>query len=277
MRHIEDSFAGQKNFRLHYQGWLPDNEPRAVLLVVHGLAEHSGRYRNIADYFVPRGYAVYGLDHQGHGESKGKRGYIERFSHFVDDLATFLRLVRRKHPATRVFLVGHSVGGTIATTYAIRHQNDIDGLILSGATLKPGASISAGVIIVARILSLFLPKMGLEAIDASAISQNKAVVDAYINDPLVYRGKISARLGGELLKAMQTLSSQMPEIHLPILIMYGTADRLSEPSGSQMLYERVSSKDKTLIPYEGFHHEIFNEPERELVFADMEAWLAARM
>lgn len=277
MRHIEDSFAGQKNFRLHYQGWLPDNEPRAVLLVVHGLAEHSGRYRNIADYFVPRGYAVYGLDHQGHGESKGKRGYIERFSHFVDDLATFLRLVRRKHPATRVFLVGHSVGGTIATTYAIRHQNDIDGLILSGATLKPGASISAGVIIVARILSLFLPKMGLEAIDASAISQDKAVVDAYINDPLVYRGKISARLGGELLKAMQTLSSQMPEIHLPILIMYGTADRLSEPSGSQMLYERVSSKDKTLIPYEGFHHEIFNEPERELVFADMEAWLAARM
>ncbi|MBU2608691.1 MAG: lysophospholipase [Chloroflexi bacterium] len=277
MRHIEDSFAGQKNFRLHYQGWLPDNEPRAVLLVVHGLAEHSGRYRNIADYFVPRGYAVYGLDHQGHGESKGKRGYIERFSHFVDDLATFLRLIHRKHPATRVFLVGHSVGGTIATTYAIRHQNDIDGLILSGATLKPGASISAGVIIVARILSLFLPKMGLEAIDASAISQNKAVVDAYINDPLVYRGKISARLGGELLKAMQTLSSQMPEIHLPILIMYGTADRLSEPSGSQMLYERVSSKDKTLIPYEGFHHEIFNEPERELVFADMEAWLAARM
>jgi len=277
MRHIEDSFAGQGNFSLYYQGWLPDGEPRAILLVAHGLAEHSGRYRNLVDYFVPQGYAVYGLDHQGHGKSEGIPGYVERFSCFVDDLETFMRLIRHQHPATKTFIVGHSVGGTIATACAIRHQDDIDGLILSGATLKAGASISAVIIIIARTLSLLIPKIGLEAIDASAVSQDKAVVDAYINDPLVYRGKISARLGNELLKAMQTLSSQMPEIHLPMLIMYGTADRLSEPSGSLMLYERAGSNDKTLKSYEGFHHEIFNEPGREQVFADMQVWLAAHM
>lgn len=277
MRHIEDNFAGQENFSLHYQGWLPDGEPRAILLVAHGLAEHSGRYRNLVDYFVPQGYAVYGLDHRGHGKSEGIPGYVERFSCFVDDLETFARLIRHQHPTTKTFIVGHSVGGTIATIYAIRHQDDIDGLILSGATLKAGASISAVTIIIARILALLIPKMGLEAIDASAVSQDKAVVDAYINDPLVYRGKISARLGSELLKAMQTLSSQMLEIHLPILIMYGTADRLSEPTGSLMLYERAGSNDKTLKSYEGFHHEIFNEPGREQVFADMQVWLTARM
>jgi alpha-beta hydrolase superfamily lysophospholipase len=93
----------------------------------------------------------------------------------------------------------------------------------------------------------------------------------------VYRGKISARLGAELIKAMQALTHQMPQIKLPILIMHGTDDRLCDPEGSLMLYERVSSPDKTLKLYDGFYHEIFNEPGREQVFRDMEAWLAARM
>ena len=119
--------------------------------------------------------------------------------------------------------------------------------------------------------------MGIDVIDASAISQDKTVVDAYINDPLVYQGKIRARLGAELIKATQILLPQMPGIHLPILIMHGTADRLSDPKGSKILYDRVSSRDKTLKLYDGFYHEIFNEPGREQVFADVEAWLVARI
>jgi len=273
MKYIEGKFEGCNNLSLYYQSWLPASEPRAVLLVVHGLAEHSGRYLNLVDHFVPRGYAVYGLDQRGHGKSPGLRGYVERFSYFVDDLKTFLGVVRSKHRDTRIFIVGHSVGGTIATACAVHHQDDFDGLILSGATLKAGASVSSGLIMVARILSLLLPKMGLDVIDASAISRDKAVVDAYVADPLVYRGKIRARLGAELLKAMQILPGQMPKIDLPILIMHGTADRLSNPEGSEILYDRVSSGDKTLKLYDGFYHEIFNEPGREQVFADMEAWL----
>ncbi len=163
----------------------------------------------------------------------------------------------------------------MATAYAVRHQDEFDGLILSGATLKVGAGVSSGLIIVARVLSLLLPKMGLYIIDALAISRDQAVVAAYVNDPLVYRGKIRARLGAELIRVMRILPPQMPGISLPILIMHGTADRLSDPDGSQMLYERVGSRDKTLKFYDGFYHEIFNEPGRELVFADMTAWLAA--
>ncbi len=273
MEHIEGKFTGYKNLSLYYQTWLPANEPRAVLLVVHGLAEHSGRYMNLVNHFVPRGYAVYSFDQRGHGKSPGRRGYVERFSYFVSDLEAFLGVVRSKYPDTRIFIVGHSVGGTVATALAVHHQDEFDGLILSGATLKVGASVSPGLIIVARALSRLLPKMGLDVIDASALSQDKAVVDAYVNDPLVYQGKICARLGAELIKAIQTLPGQMPKINLPILVMHGTADRLSDPKGSEILYERVGSRDKTLKRYDGFYHEIFNEPGCEQVFADMEAWL----
>ncbi len=277
MKHIEDRFKGFENLSLYYQGWLPSDEPRAILLVAHGLAEHSGRYINIVDYFVPRGYAVYGFDQRGHGKSPGRRGYVGRFSHFVSDLKTFTDIVHSKHRDAKVFMVGHSVGGTIATTCAARHQDEFDGLVLSGATLKIGASVSSGLVAVALVLSVVLPKLGLEVIDASAISQDKTVVDAYVNDPLVYRGKIGARLGAELIRAMQKLPRGMPKISLPILIMHGTADRLSNPEGSRMLYERVSSSDKTLQLYEGFYHEIFNEPNREQVYADMQGWLVARL
>ena len=277
MKHVESKFKGYKNLNLYYQCWLPSNEPKAVLLVAHGLAEHSGRYINIVNHFVPKGYAVYGFDQRGHGKSQGQRGYVERFSHFVSDLKTFSGIIRSKHRDAKIFIVGHSVGGTIATTYAVHYQDEFDGLVLSGATLKIGASVSPGLIIVARVLSLLLPKMGLDVIDASAISQDKTVVDAYVDDPLVYRGKIRARLGAELIKAIQILLPQMSKIHLPILIMHGTADRLSDPRGSEILYDRVSSRDKTLKLYDGFYHEIFNEPGREQVFADMEAWLVIRM
>jgi len=277
MKHVEGKFKGYKNLNLYYQCWLPSNEPKAVLLVAHGLAEHSGRYINIVNHFVPKGYAVYGFDQRGHGKSQGQRGYVERFSHFVSDLKTFLGIIHSKHRDAKIFIVGHSVGGTIATAYAVHYQDEFDGLVLSGATLKVGASVSSGLIIVARVLSLLLPKIGLDVIDASAISQDKTVVDAYVDDPLVYRGKIRARLGAELIKAIQILLPQMSKIYLPILIMHGTADRLSDPRGSEILYDRVSSRDKTLKLYDGFYHEIFNEPGREQVFADMEAWLVVRM
>ncbi len=277
MKHLEDEFKGYKNLNLYYQCWLPSSEPRAVLLVVHGLAEHSGRYTNVVNHFVPKGYAVYGFDQRGHGRSQGLRGYVENLSYFINDLKTFLGVIRNKHHGAKIFIVGHSVGATIATAYAVSHQDEFDGLILSATTLKAGASIPSGLIIIARLLSLLLPKVGLYTIDASAISRDQAVVDAYVNDPLVYRGKIRTRLGVEIIKAMQALPSQVSRIHLPILIMHGTADRLSDPKGSEILYNRVNSRDKTLKLYDGFFHEIFNGPERAQVFAGMEAWLAAHV
>ncbi|GAG39340.1 unnamed protein product, partial [marine sediment metagenome] len=241
-------FTGRKGLSIYYQCWLPATNPKAILLVVHGWAEHSGRYTNLVNHFVPEGYAICALDHRGHGKSEGRRGYVERFSDYLDDLKTLFDIVRSEHGDTKIFLVGHSMGAIIATAYTVTvsHQQELAGLIVSGVGVKPGSSLSSALIPLARILSLLLPRLGIMVLDASAISQDKAVVDAYVNDPLVYRGKITCRFGAEMLATLRKLPSEMPEINLPILIMHGTADRLCDPEGSRILYERANSRDKTL-------------------------------
>ena len=273
MQHTEGKFTGRNNLNLYYQSWLPDGVPIAVLVVVHGLAEHSGRYSNVVNYLVPKGYAIYSFDLRGHGKSEGKRGYVERFSYYADDLKTYCDMVRQQNKSAKIFLVGHSIGSTISTAYAINHQKELNGLIFSGTVLKAGASVTKLSILMAKVLSFLMPKVGVSPIDASTISRDKTVVEAYVNDPLVYRGKISARLGVELLNTMENLPSRITELSLPILIMHGSADRLSDPASSKLLFEHVSSKDKTLKVYEGFYHEIFNEPQGQQVFADVENWL----
>ena len=277
MQHTEGKFTGRNNFSLYRQAWLPDAAPKAILLVVHGIAEHSGRYTNLVNYFVPKGYAVYSFDLRGHGKSDGKRSYVERFSYYLDDLQTFFNLVRTENPNTKTFMVGHSMGSTIAIDYALQYPGELQGLIISGTTLKLGSSISKASILTAKILSVILPKMGVSALDPGGISRDPAVVAAYVNDSLNYTGKLSARFGVELLKTMQMLRSRLSEISLPLLIMQGSQDRISDPSSSKLLFDGVSSKDKTMKIYEGFYHEIFNDPERQQVFSDIEAWLKARV
>ena len=274
MKRKEGKLKGYKGLNLYYQYWLPEGKPKAVLLVAHGLAEHSGRYKNLVDYFVPKGYAVYALDHRGHGKSEGTRSYVDNFNDYLTDLETFFGMVRKENKNARIFLFGHSLGGTIATAYAVEHQEGLAGLILSGSSLVPSTSVSPALLAMAGVVSALLPKMGVTLLDASAISRDKAVVDAYVNDPLVFRGKVPARTGAELARMWKHLPEQMHKIKLPILIMHGFADQLANPAGSKLLYERVSSKDKTLKLYDNCYHEICNEPEREQVFMDMQAWLA---
>ena len=273
MKHLEGSVKGCGGLDLYYQGWLPDSEPKAVLLVVHGLGEHGGRYGNLVNHFVPAGYGVYSYDQRGHGKSAGVKGYVDRFADFSDDLDIVLKLVRCRHPKVKIFLVGHSIGGLVAVAYTSKHREEFDGLILSGATLSPPADVAPATIFAARMLSSILPKTGLYIIDAAGISQDQNVVNAYKSDPLVYRGKICARLGVELLKAMDMVGRLAAEIRLPVLIMHGSADRLASPEGSKTLYREVNSADKTLKIYEGYWHEIFNEPGRGQVLADVASWL----
>ena len=136
MKHQEARFKGYGDADLYYQCWLPDTEPLAVLVIAHGLAEHGGRYANVVDHLVPRGYALYAPDYRGHGKSEGWRCYVERFEHYLYDLETFLGIIRGAQPDRRLFLVGHSMGGTIAVAYALHHQDELDGLIISGGVFK---------------------------------------------------------------------------------------------------------------------------------------------
>jgi acylglycerol lipase len=276
VKHEEGRFEGVRGFRLYHQAWLPDAPPKAVLLVVHGLAEHGGRYANLAGYFVPQGYAVHAIDHVGHGKSEGARVFVERFQDFLAPLDNLFGMVRDRHPGVPVFLVGHSMGGLIAATWLLDRQDDLAGAVLSGPSVKVPDNISTAVIVVGRILSRLLPGAGVIGLDARGVSRDPAVVQAYIDDPLVHTGKITARLGAELLKAMQRIGTEAHRIRLPILILQGGADKLVDPMGARVLHGLVRSPDKTLKIYEGLYHEIYNEPERAQVLEDVGAWLAAR-
>lgn len=277
MIHAEGRFQTRQGTKIYYQHWQPESDPKAVLLLVHGLAEHSGRYQNVVEYFVPRGYAVYGLDHPGHGKSDGVRVYVEGFGDYLQPIETYLGMIRAWHSDRPVFLVGHSMGGLIAAVYLLEHQEQFRGAVLSAPAVKVSDSVSPLTIAIGKLLARLLPQAGILALDSSAISKDKAVVSAYINDPLVYTGKVTARLGAEMLAAMQRVTAEAETLRLPLLLLQGSDDRLVDPAGARMLYEKARSTDKTLKVYPGLYHEVFNEPEREQVFADMEAWLQAHL
>ncbi|MBT8358166.1 MAG: lysophospholipase [Deltaproteobacteria bacterium] len=277
MKHEEGYLKGVQDTDIYYQYWLPENEPEAIFLVVHGLAEHSGRYMNVVNFLVSSGYAVYGIDHIGHGKSDGKKGYAKRFEDYTTTLKKYFDMVREWRPEKPLFLIGHSMGGLISAAYLLKYQDELSGAVLSGPGIKVPDDISQAIIFVGNILSIIMPKAGLVQLDAEGVSRDPAVVEAYGRDPLVYTGKITARLGAELLKAMKRVTEQAPKIRLPIMIVQGSDDKLVDPSGAQLLYDLVSSKDKTIKIYNGFYHEVFNEPEHELVLNDVKIWIEAHL
>ena len=273
MEHQEGFFKGARDTRIFYQAWLPNGDPKGILIVVHGLAEHCGRYMNLVNHFVPQGYAVYGMDHIGHGKSNGARVYVHRFEDLTDTLKTFFEMVKKWHPEKPVFLVGHSAGGLISAAYLLEHQSELTGAILSAPTIKVPQNISSPTIFFGRVFSTLIPKFGLIALDPTGVSRDPAVVEAYVNDPLVYNGKTTARLAAELLKAMQRVFAEGSRITMPILIIQGGKDRMVDPSGARMFYEKINSKDKTIKVYPELYHELFNEPERDQVLSYVEGWL----
>lgn len=277
MNHIEGNFNGARSANIYYQAWLPQGNVKAVLVVVHGLGEHCGRYLNLVNHFVPLGYAVYGTDHIGHGRSEGTREFVERFEDFTHTLAIFCNMVTGWQTGKSIFLLGHSMGGLIASHYLLDHQADFRGAIISAPSIKVSDNISRATITIGKILSLLMPKAGVLALDTSGISRDAEVVAAYVNDPLVFHGKTPARLAAELLKAMLRVTAEADKITLPFIVVQGSEDKLVDPAGAQMLYDKASSKDKAIKIYDGLYHEVFNEPERACVLKDVETWLAAHI
>lgn len=257
MKHAEGNFKGLKNFNIYYQYWQPEGKQKAVLLVAHGFAEHSGRYGNLVNYFVPKGYAVWALDHRGHGRSDGERVQVEHFSDYLKDLKTFYDIVRKANRKDKIFLIGHSMGSMIALAYTAQYQKELAGLITSGGGLsRPGEPPPP-------------PRPAGQPLPTAFLSRDPEVIKAYENDPLVYRGPLPQRMA--MTDMRSTLPELVPQIKLPVLIMAGNGG--TDGARSRVLHEYIGSEDKTLILYEGLLHEIFNEPEHLQVMADLEAWL----
>jgi acylglycerol lipase len=276
MSHVEDHLTGAGGRRIFWQAWLPEGTPRAVIVVAHGASEHSGRYEHVAARLTAEGYAVYAIEHRGHGRSEGQRAVIDRLDNAVADVDALVSIAAERHPDTQVFLLGHSMGGAIAVRYAVLHTDRLAGLVLSGPLAALEAAPAAQRV-AARVLSALTPGLGVVAIDATLVSRDPEVVQAYMSDPLVYHGKLPARTVTELAAAIDAFPEQAASITVPTLIMYGTADALCPPAGSIMLNERIGAADKTLKAYDGLYHEILNEPEQDQVLSDMCAWLAAHV
>ncbi len=263
--------------RLYRQSWTPEGDTRGAVLLVHGLGEHSSRYAHVASSLTQRGFALHTLDHYGHGKSDGHGGHVPRFSVFLDGIAALLDDVKRTSGSVPLFLLGHSMGGLITARFLLSRQQEFRAAALSGPAFKSDEAPPAFVLWLNRLISALLPTLPMIALDATLVSRDVEVVKAYLGDPLVHHGKLTSRLIAEMSKAMDDTLARAAEVTLPLLTMHGDADKLTSPQGSEEFHAKAGSADKTLKMYPGLFHEIFNEPERDAVLADLGNWLEAHL
>ena len=273
------TFRTADDTELFYRHYSAENE-KARLIVAHGLGEHSGRYENIVPGLLAAGITIWAPDHRGHGRSGGKRGHVVRFNQYIDDLNGLVTMAREDLPAGRKCgLLGHSMGGLIATCYAQKHVDSIDALILSSPALGMVVEVPAVKQWLARLTSTLLPGLSMgNELDATKISHDPEVVQSYQNDPLVH-DRVSARWFTEFLAAMQSANDNAGAIQAPVLMQVAGDDHLVSAPGSKQFFDRLTMADKTFQRYEGLYHEIYNAPadQRKRVVNDLVAWIGERM
>ncbi len=246
--------------------------PKLALIVVHGLSEHKGRYRIFQRSLAEACYAVYAYDQRGFGLSDGKRTDVEQYADYLLDLKEIIAFVRGCHPDLKVVLIGHSLGGLVSASFCAAYPNHLDGLILSAPayTVPPPHRLLR---VTAFLLNHFMPHFPVRyPNDPEKLSHDSTVAEAFRKDPLV-QSAATPRFYTEFCKMNRFLHQNADQICLPTLILQGSADKIVTPSGARALLDRIRSRKKTLLWYEGFYHEPFNEIGKEQVIADLIAWL----
>ena len=273
-RSDDGRFAGAGGLELFWWRRLPEGEPRAVLALVHGVGEHSGRYPNLVTPLVAAGYAVYGYDQRGHGHSPGPRVHIERWADYRDDLHAFLSLVAAHEPGRPLVLYGHSMGSLVVLDELIAHPGGIAGAIVSGVALQPAGVGKPYQRVLARVLSRVAPRLQVDLkIAPDDLTRDPAAIAAGRSDPHL-TSRATVRWGAESLAAVTRIEHGMAAIEVPLLVLHGGADPLNRPAGAQALIDAVRSPDTTLHVYPGVRHEPHNDLGHERVAADVADWLA---
>jgi len=266
---------GASGLRIFYRSLRPKEKPRAVIIIVPGFNAHSGYYAWVAEQFVAAGLAVYAVDLRGRGNSDGERFYVENFEDYGSDIEAVLKVARSREPGLPFFLLGHSAGGVVSCLYALAHQAELAGLICeSFAHELPAPDFALAVF---KGLGHLAPHAHILHLPNERFSRDVKVVEAMNEDPLIAHETQPTQTMAALVRADERLKKEFPLLTLPVLILHGTLDQNTKPSGSQHFYDRVGSPDKTLKLYEGGLHDLLNDSDKQLVMQDIQDWINARL
>jgi acylglycerol lipase len=276
MSECQSSFGTFDGLRLGERSWLPPQQACGAVVVLHGFTEHGGRYAPLAEQLCGCGYAVYAPDLRGHGRSEGSRAWIRSFDEYLADVEVYLERIRARQPGRPLFLFGHSMGGTISTLLAVLGRLEVRGLILSAPGVVLGDGVFPWFRRVAPVFGRLFPRLRLFRLGSRMLSRDPRVVEDFRKDPLVYHGRFAVGTGVQILRALGQIADGMERVTVPLLILHGTGDAVTEVEGSRQLCARAASADKTLKLYEGLYHDLLNEPEKESVRADVIEWIRRR-
>ncbi|MEQ8674969.1 MAG: alpha/beta hydrolase [Aggregatilineales bacterium] len=262
------------NQTLHTITWKPDvNAPRAVVMLVHGIGEHSGRYVHVAKHLTDHRFAVYSHDHRGHGRSTGERAYFDSFDAPVNDLKLYFDRVQAEVGDLPIFMYGHSMGSLISLLFCLEYQHDLRGLISTGTPINLDETAAPWMIRVGDFLSKYVPRLPFGSLDAKSLSHDKDVVQAYIDDPYVTYARVKLGMASNFVHSGRAVREKLFTLRLPLLILHGEKDSIAPKSGSEFIFQNAGSPDKFLKIYPELFHEIHNEPEQTVVLNDITAWL----
>ncbi|MDO8966040.1 MAG: lysophospholipase [Algoriphagus sp.] len=278
MSYLETSYTTHDGLKLYLQAWMPE-KPKAGMLLVHGLGEHSGRYGHIVEKLNVLGVAVFTFDGRGHGKSvEGKpTAYFDSYEDYLKDIDALFGKVKAYLPGLPAFLYGHSMGGGLVAAYILKFKPEAKGVILSSPAIKEAEGTSYFLITISGLINRLLPKLKVLKLDILGISRIPEEVEKYKKDPLIYQENIPARTGYELYQMMQFIQQKAGEFGLPFLLIHGEADRLTNPNGSELLFEKAKSADKTLKIFPGGYHELVNDSDREEVMQVIVDWVGERI
>jgi acylglycerol lipase len=271
----ESSFEGVGGLKIFTRSWNPEGNARGIVAIVHGFNSHSGQYLWVAEQLAAQGLAVYALDLRGRGRSEGERFYVEKVEDYVNDVSTFVNMAKSENPNLPVFVLGHSAGGVVSCVYTLEHQSDINGLICESFAFElPVPDI---VLSFLKGLSYITPHTHVFKLNNKDFSRDSVVVESMNNDILIAGESQPAQTAAAMVRADERLKKEFPLITLPVLILHGTQDKATKPSGSQLFYDTAGSTDKTLKLYEGHFHDLLNDIDKELVMADILSWIDERI
>jgi alpha-beta hydrolase superfamily lysophospholipase len=271
----EEKIDGAGGLKIFVRSWRPEGKARGVVAICHGVNSHGGYYTWVGEQLAASGLAVYALDLHGRGQSDGERFYLEKIGDYLADVDALINLARSREAGLPVFLLGHSAGGVVSCVYTLEHQAELAGLICESFAFQVAAPDFA--LAVVKGLSHLAPHAHVLRLKNEEFSRDPQVVQAMNDDPLIAHEVQPTKTVAELVRADERLKKEFPLITLPVLILHGTADKVTNPKGSQLFYDTAGSTDKMLKLYEGHVHDLLNDIDKDVVMADIQTWIDAHI